>query len=135
MTSTCPSPSICADGPEACAQVTGRHFWPSCPCLECLPLSIVSRPTAATYFAPISFNLLTRVWIVFSKCSMDIMAPCVHCLLWINDKQILCERPVELLIAVRCFSSEEELFRSFQPSPGIHQVKSHSWDRWMWMNG
>lgn len=51
------------------------------------------------------------------------MAPCAHCLLFINDEQILCERPVELLITVRCrFTTEEEPFCSFQMSPGIHRA-------------
>lgn len=52
---------------------------------------------------------------------MHIMAPCAHCLLCINDKQLLCERPVESLIGV-ALVFEEEPFHNFQLSPRIHQV-------------
>lgn len=58
---------------------------------------------------PISFNLLTRVRVVCSESSMHIMAPCAHCLLCANDKQILCERSVESLVAVRWCSTTEDV--------------------------
>lgn len=82
-----------------------RTAFPARPPVFEMPPAVDRVPSSScNILPPIGFNSLTRVWIAFYKSSMHIMAPCAHCLLCINDKQLLCERPVESLIgASSCF--------------------------------